>query len=122
MLAMGLSGSCALLIGFLFGGEPVLLIVVCLVWGFAIVADSAQFSASVAELADRSLVGTMLTIQTSMGFMLTLLTIQLVPPLVADFGWSYAFAFLAIGPYVGVLAMWRLRRHPDAVKLAGGRR
>jgi len=122
MLAMGLSGSCALLIGFLFGGEPVLLIVVCLVWGFAIVADSAQFSASVAELADRSLVGTMLTIQTSMGFMLTLLTIQLVPPLVADFGWSYAFAFLAIGPYVGVFAMWRLRRHPDAVKLAGGRR
>jgi MFS family permease len=122
MLAMGISGSCALLIGFMFGGEPVLLIVVCLVWGFAIVADSAQFSASVAELADRSLVGTMLTIQTSMGFMLTLLTIQLVPPLVADFGWSYAFAFLAIGPYIGVFAMWRLRRHPDAVKLAGGRR
>ena len=121
MLAMALSGSCALLIGFLFGGEPVLLVVVCLVWGFAIVADSAQFSASVAELADRSLVGTMLTIQTSMGFMLTLLTIHLVPPLVAEFGWSYAFAFLAIGPYVGVLAMWRLRRHPDAAKLAGGR-
>jgi MFS family permease len=121
MLAMALSGSCALLIGFLFGGEPVLLVVVCLVWGFAIVADSAQFSASVAELADRSLVGTMLTIQTSMGFLLTLLTIHLVPPLVAEFGWSYAFAFLAIGPYVGVLAMWRLRRHPDAAKLAGGR-
>jgi MFS family permease len=121
MLAMALSGSCALLIGFLFGGEPVLLVVVCLVWGFAIVADSAQFSASVAELADRSLVGTMLTIQTSMGFMLTLLTIHLVPPLVAEFGWSYAFAFLAIGPYAGVLAMWRLRRHPDAAKLAGGR-
>jgi MFS family permease len=121
MLAMALSGSCALLIGFLFGGEPVLLVVVCLVWGFAIVADSAQFSASVAELADRSLVGTMLTIQTSMGFLLTLLTIHLVPLLVAEFGWSYAFAFLAIGPYVGVLAMWRLRRHPDAAKLAGGR-
>ncbi len=122
MLAMAMSGSCALLIGFLFGGEPVLLVVVCLVWGFAVVADSAQFSASVAELADRSLVGTMLTIQTSMGFLLTLLTIHLVPPLVAEFGWSYAFAFLAIGPYAGVFAMWRLRRHPDAAKLAGGRR
>jgi hypothetical protein len=87
-----------------------------------VIADSAQFSASVAELADRSLVGTMLTIQTSMGFMLTLLTIHLVPGLVAEFGWSYAFAFLAIGPYIGVLAMWRLRLHPDAAKLAGGRR
>ena len=64
----------------------------------------------------------MLTIQTSMGFLLTLITIHLVPLLVDTFGWSYAFAFLAIGPYVGVLAMWRLRRHPDAVKLAGGRR
>lgn len=122
MFAMAVSGSCALVIGALFGGEPILLIVVCLIWGVAVVADSAQFSASVAELSDRSLVGTMLTIQTSMGFLLTLLTIHLVPPLVESFGWSYAFAFLAIGPYIGVFAMWRLRRHPDALKLAGGRR
>ena len=122
MLAMAVSGTCALLIGALFGAPPALLIVVCLIWGISVVADSAQFSASVAELSDRSLVGTMLTIQTSMGFLLTLITIQLVPGLVAAFGWSYAFAFLAIGPYVGVFAMWRLRRHPDAVKLAGGRR
>jgi MFS family permease len=122
VLAMAVSGTCALVIGALFGGEPVLLIVVCLIWGVAVIADSAQFSASVAELSDRSLVGTMLTIQTSMGFMLTLLTIHLVPLLVESFGWSYAFSFLAIGPYIGVFAMWRLRRHPDAVKLAGGRR
>ena len=122
MLAMAVSGTCALVIGALFGGEPVLLIVVCLIWGVAVIADSAQFSASVAELSDRSLVGTMLTIQTSMGFMLTLLTIHLVPLLVESFGWSYAFSFLAIGPYIGVFAMWRLRRHPYAVKLAGGRR
>jgi MFS family permease len=122
MLAMATSGTCALVIGLLYGGQPVLLIALCLIWGFAVVADSAQFSASIAELADRSLVGTMLTVQTSMGFLLTLLTIHLVPPLVAAVGWSYAFAFLAVGPYVGVYAMWRLRRHPDAVKLAGGRR
>ncbi|MDX1576736.1 MAG: MFS transporter, partial [Kiloniellales bacterium] len=122
MIAMAVSGTCALLIGALFGGQPAFLIVVCLIWGVAVVADSAQFSASVAELSDRSLVGTMLTIQTSMGFLLTLITIHLVPGLVTAFGWSYAFVFLAIGPYVGVLAMWRLRRHPDAVKLAGGRR
>ena len=122
MIAMAASGTCALLIGALFGGPPALLVAVCLVWGIAVIADSAQFSASVAELSDKSLVGTMLTIQTSMGFLLTLLTIHLVPGLVDAFGWSYAFAFLAIGPYIGVLAMWRLRRHPDAVKLAGGRR
>jgi hypothetical protein len=63
----------------------------------------------------------MLTVQTSMGFLLTLLTIHLVPPLVDAVGWGYAFAFLAIGPAVGVAAMARLRAHPDAAKLAGGR-
>ncbi len=122
MLAMATSGTCALAIGLLYGGEPALLVALCLVWGFAVVADSAQFSASVAELADRSLVGTMLTVQTSMGFLLTLFTIHLVPPLVAAVGWPYAFAVLAAGPYLGVYAMWRLRRHPDAARLAGGRR
>ncbi len=122
MAAMGMSGSCALVIGALFGGSPVLLIAVCLVWGLTVVADSAQFSASIAELSDRSLIGTMLTVQTSLGFLLTILTIQWIPALVETFGWSYAFAFLAVGPYAGVLAMWRLRVHPDSVKLASGRR
>lgn len=122
MTAMAISGSCALLVGFLFGGNPMLLVLLCLVWGVTIVADSAQFSASVAELSERSLVGTMLTVQTSMGFLLTLLTIQLVPMLVDLVSWRYAFAFLAIGPVVGVVAMGRLRAHPDAVKLANGRK
>ncbi len=122
MLAMAVSGSCALVIGFLFGGSPVLLVALCLIWGVSVVADSAQFSASIAELSDRALVGTMLTIQTSVGFMLTLLTIHLIPLAVEAVGWSYAFAFLALGPFAGVVAMARLRRHPDAVKLAGGRR
>ncbi len=122
MLAMAVSGSCALVIGFLFGGSPVLLVALCLIWGVSVVADSAQFSASIAELSDTALVGTMLTIQTSVGFMLTLLTIHLIPPVVEAAGWPYAFAFLALGPFAGVVAMARLRRHPDAVKLAGGRR
>ena len=122
MLAMAVSGSCALVIGFLFGGSPVLLVALCLIWGVSVVADSAQFSASIAELSDKTLVGTMLTIQTSVGFMLTLLTIHLIPPVVEAVGWSYAFAFLALGPFAGVVAMARLRRHPDAIKLAGGRR
>jgi MFS family permease len=122
MLAMGVSGGCAVTAGFLFGGSPVLLVLLCLVWGASIVADSAQFSASIAELSERPLVGTMLTVQTSMGFLLTLLTIHLVPPLVEAVGWRYAFAFLAVGPAIGIVAMGRLRAHPDAAKLAGGRR
>ena len=122
MAAMAVSGCCALLVGFLFGGHPAAMIALCLVWGVAIVADSAQFSASVAELSERSLVGTMLTMQTSLGFLLTLLTIHLIPPLVDAVGWQYAFAALAIGPFIGVVAMGRLRAHPDAAKLANGRR
>jgi len=122
MAAMLTSGTCAILIGFLFGGNPALLIVVSLVWGIAVIGDSAQFSASVAELSDPAIIGTMLTVQTSMGFLLTLFTIHLVPYLVDQVGWTYAFAFLAIGPYFGVLAMWRLRQRPEAVNLANGRR
>ncbi|MDZ4737220.1 MAG: MFS transporter [Rhodospirillaceae bacterium] len=77
--AMAVSGACALTVGFLFGGDPRWLIALCLVWGIAVVADSAQFSASIAELSERHLVGTMLTLQTSIGFTLTLLTIHLMP-------------------------------------------
>jgi MFS family permease len=121
IVAMGVSGTCALTAGLLFGGNPVLLVVLCLIWGAAIVADSPQFSASVIELSERPLIGTMLTVQTCLGFLLTLTTIHLMPYAVAAVGWFYAFSVLAIGPFIGVIAMWRLRHHPDAVKLAGGR-
>lgn len=122
IMAMAISGSCAALIGTLFGGPPALVVAVCIVWGISIVADSAQFSASVAELADRSRVGTMLTFQTAMGFTLTLVTIHLLPYWVESMGWRYAFVPLAIGPAVGVWAMARLRAHPRSAALAGGRR
>ena len=82
MTSMAVSGTCALVVGFLFEGDPVWLVGFCLVWGVAIVADSAQFSASIAELSDKSLVGTKLTVQTGTGFLLTLITIHLVPPIV----------------------------------------
>ena len=120
--AMAVSGSCALVVGFLYGGDPALLVALCIVWGFAVVADSPQFSASIAELSERNLVGTMLTVQTSMGFLLTLSTIHMIPWLVDWIGWRYAFAALAPGPLIGVIAMARLRAHPDAVKLANGKR
>jgi len=122
ILAMSVSGTCAATIGLLYGGSPALLMAVCIVWGISIVADSAQFSASIAELADKSRVGTMLTFQTALGFTLTLVTIHLMPYWVEALGWSFAFAPLAIGPAIGVWAMARLRRDPSAVALAGGRR
>jgi MFS family permease len=122
IVAMAISGSCAAGIGLLYGGSPVALMLVCIVWGISIVADSAQFSASIAELADRSRVGTMLTLQTALGFTLTLVTIHLMPHFVAAMSWRYAFVPLAIGPAIGVWAMARLRFRPEAVRLAGGRR
>jgi len=120
--AMAISGSCAATVGLLFGGPAWALVTVCIVWGVTIVADSAQFSASVAELSDPTRVGTMLTLQTALGFTLTLVTIHLMPLWVHGFGWRGAFVPLALGPLVGVIAMARLRARPEALRLAGGRR
>jgi MFS family permease len=119
--AMAVSGACCLLAAPLFGLHPALVILLGLVWGVAVVADSAQFSASVAELAEPGLTGTMLTVQTSLGFALTLATIHLMPPMVAAIGWGGAFAVLAAGPALGCVAMLRLGRAPEAARLAGGR-
>jgi len=116
------SGVCSVVVGLLFGGSPVVLVILSLIWGFAIVADSAQFSAAVSELCRTEYTGTALTLQTSLGFLLTLVTIRLVPTLEGYFGWTWAFAFLALGPAVGIWAMYALRKSPEAVKLAGGNR
>jgi len=121
IVAMATSGSCALLIGPLFGAEPWLLMVVALVWGISVIADSAQFSAAIAELSPPDAVGTMLTAQTGVGFLLTLVTIHLVPWIAAEADWFWAFMPLAAGPALGVLAMAALRRRPEARFLAGGR-
>ncbi len=109
--AMAISGSCCLLIGFLAA-----------IWGAAVVADSAQFSACVTELGDPQYVGTALTMQTCVGFLLTTISIELIPYFVNAVGWQYAFAILAPGPLLGVFAMLRLRALPEAVKIAHGRR
>ena len=122
MAAMAISGSCALTVGFFYGGNPAPLVFLCLLWGITIVADSAQFSASVTELSNRFLVGTMLTLQTALGFTLTLVTIHLMPLWLDLLGWRYAFMPLAIGPFLGVVAMGLLRADPRATNLAGGRR
>jgi MFS family permease len=120
--AMAISGSCCLLIGFLYGGNPFLLLFVAAVWGATVVADSAQFSACVTELGDPQYVGTALTMQTCLGFLLTTISIELIPYFVNAVGWQYAFVILAPGPILGVFAMLRLRALPEAVKIAHGRR
>ena len=116
-----ISGACCLAAG-LFFHQPGLLTLLCFLWGFAVVADSAQFSAAVTELTDPRYVGTALTIQTSLGFLLTLFTIRMVPPLRDLIGWHGAFAVLALGPVFGIWSMLRLRRLPEAEKMAGGNR
>jgi MFS family permease len=120
-ISMAVSGGCALVAG-LFFRSPALLTALSLVWGFAVVADSAQFSAAVSELGDSRYVGTALTMQTSLGFLLTLVTIRLVPPLVERAGWGWAFALLALGPACGIIAMLRLRALPESLKMASGNR
>jgi MFS family permease len=120
--AMAVSGASALAVGLLFGASPVFLVPLVLIWGFAVVADSAQFSACISELGERAYMGTALTLQTSLGFLLTLASIRLVPVFEGRWGWEWAFTFLAIGPALGIVAMWSLRGLPEARRLAGGNR
>ena len=119
--AMAISGGCALTIGLLFGRSPWLVLALGIVWGITVVADSAQFSTAVTETADPTYVATAVTIQLAVGFTLTVATIWLVP-IVRDAGsWWWAMAMLAIGPALGIWAMQRLQRSPEAAKIAGGR-
>lgn len=114
------SGACALSVGLVYGHSRAALLAVMLVWGFAVVADSAQFSACVTELCPKPHMGTAVTLQTCMGFLLTTVTLRLVPALQVRVGWRWAFAVLALGPAAGVWAITALRRHPAASRLAGG--
>jgi MFS family permease len=111
-LAMAVSGACALAIGFLFGGAPWLVLAIGLVWGLSVVADSAQFSTLVTELADPAYVGTALTLQLGIGFTLTTLTLWLIPLAREAVGWAWAFALLVPGPLLGIVAMLRLGARP----------
>jgi MFS family permease len=107
--AMAISGACCFIVGFLYGGSPTVLMIVAAIWGASVVADSAQFSASVTELGDPRYLGTALTIQTCIGFLITTFSIRLIPILAKAFTWRYAFIALAIGPILGIVAMMRLQ-------------
>ena len=106
--AMLVSGLCSLAAGPAFRAPFVLVFLLALVWGFFVVADSAQFSALVTEVAPAHGVGTALTLQTSLGFLLTIVTIQLVPALVGVAGWRWGVGVLALGPAAGIAAIRRL--------------
>jgi len=107
--AMAVSGACCVVIGFLFGGPAIALLIVAAIWGATVVADSAQFSACVTELADPRYIGTALTMQTCVGFLITTISIRLMPLVVSAIGWRAAFIALAPGPFLGIVAMMRLR-------------
>ena len=109
-ISMAISGACAAGIGLAFGASAWLLVPLVWLWGWFVVADSAQFSAMVTETAPAHAVGTALTLQTSMGFLLTMATIQLVPFMVERIGWPWAFTVLALGPAFGIAAIARLGR------------
>jgi MFS family permease len=122
--AMAISGSSAVVAGILFGAPVPLVVIVALVWGGSVVADSAQFSSAVSELAPPGTAGSALSVQTAVGFSLTSVTILgvgLLDPSGAN-GWRLAWIVLALGPLVGIVAMLRLRGRPDATKMANGHR
>ncbi len=118
--AMAISGASAIATVLVFGRSPFLVVPLFLVWGASVVADSAQFSTMVTETARDDRRGTALTLQTALGFVLTLVTIRGVPIIADTFGWRWAFPWLAIGPVLGIFAMVALRKSSAARHLAGG--
>lgn len=120
--AMAVSGACCLAVGMCHGSHPALLVAVAVLWGVSVVADSAQFSACVTELGDPRYTGTALTLQTSIGFLLTTVPLRLLPVLRRAVGWRYAYVAIAPGPALGALAMLRLRALPEAGRIASGKR
>jgi MFS family permease len=124
IVAMAVSATSAVVAGILFGAPIPLIVLVALVWGVSVVADSAQFSSAISELAPPGTAGSALSVQTAVGFTLTSVTILgvgLLDPTTAD-GWRVAWIVLALGPLVGIGAMFRLRNRPDATKMANGHR
>jgi MFS family permease len=120
--AMLLSAACCLASPWLYLASTAVLAAVLMIWGASVIADSAQFSASVTELAEPRYAGSALTLQLALGFALTIASIRLVPVGADAIGWRFALVPLAAGPLLGTAAMLRLRAMPAARRLAHGRR
>jgi MFS family permease len=119
--SMVISGSAAAATVFVFGAPAWILIGVLLIWGLTVVSDSAQFSAIVTEVVEDEVRGTALTLQTAVGFLLTLVTIWIVPLIADATSWRWAFLVLVPGPIVGTIAMVRLKQSSWSAQIAGGR-
>lgn len=107
-LSMWLSGACALLIGWLADGPVWLVVAVGLVWGFSIIPDSPQYSALITQVADQRYVGSTLTLQMALGYVVTIPVVWLTPLMYTHIGWGWTFTSLALGPMVGLIAMHAL--------------
>jgi MFS family permease len=92
-----------------FGGPWWITAALFVIWGIAIIPDSAQFSALVADASPPHLAGSLMTFQTALGFLLTFATVQLAPVVAHTLGWQVLLAGLALGPAFGILCMWGLR-------------
>ncbi|MGC8497499.1 MAG: MFS transporter [Thermoplasmata archaeon] len=119
---LSVSGFCAIFIGFTFRAIPIATVTIALIWGAAVIADSAQFSTAVTELNPVYRTGSALTFQISIGFLVTIFSIYLVEFLQSMIGWQWSFDILAIGPVIGIISMLKLRRMPESLKMAHGRR
>ena len=122
MMAMGMSGAMALVIGLTYQQNPFWTFFVAILWGISVIADSAQFSTAVTELSPSHLLGSALTLQMAVGFLITIGSIDLVGWLAPRWGWNHVMMILAVGPIIGIAAMARLRYQPEAMRLASGRR
>ena len=119
-ISLGASGACCAFSAFFFGASLWLLAPFALAWGFFVIADSAQFSTLVTESVPAHAVGTALTMQTSLGFLLTMLPMQLVPVFAEQVGWRWALVFLALGPAFGIASIRHLARtRPSLVRHHG---
>lgn len=109
IIAMIVSSIAAILTALTFGGPVWITFGIVVIWGISIIPDSAQFSAIVADASPPEQVGSLMTLQTALGFALTFITVQVAPALAAGFGWPIVLGGLAIGPILGIAAMLRLR-------------
>ncbi len=120
--SMFISGLCSLIIGFTYGDIPAITFAIAFIWGITVISDSAQFSTAVTELAPNEYVGSALTFQMAVGFLLTVGSIDLISYIVPIIGWKFAFSLLSIGPLIGIISMLKLRKRPDSILMAFGRR
>ena len=111
IISMFISAICSILIGFTFGQFIWITLIICIIWGMSVISDSAQFSAAVSEIAEVEYVGTALTFQMCIGFLITIFSINLIPIIQRIVGWEWVFTILAIGPILGIVFMVKYRRY-----------